>query len=92
MTTRSASQKATKKVSDEELARAEKRGAEQLRAKLREMLNDRRRVVRLGDQQIEVVEVSAVTSLLMPPPCHPQIVARWGSERRGPDRVAADGR
>jgi hypothetical protein len=53
-----------RKVYDEELALAEERGAEQLRAKLREMLNDRRRVVRLGDQQIEVVEVSAVEGAL----------------------------
>ena len=43
---------------------AEERGAERLRARLREMLEDRRRVVRLGDQQIEVVEVSAVEDLL----------------------------
>jgi len=62
----SASQKATKKVYDEELALAEERGAEQLRARLREMLDERRRVVRLGDQQIEVVEVSAVEGALDP--------------------------
>ena len=50
----------------EELAMAEERGAERLRAKLRDMLNERRRVVRLGDQQIEVVEVSAVEGALDP--------------------------
>jgi hypothetical protein len=66
VSTRSASQKEAKKVYDEELALAEQRGAEQLRAKLRDMLNDRRRVVRLGDQQIEVVEVSAVEGALDP--------------------------
>ena len=43
---------------------AEERGAERLRARLREMLEDRRRVVRLGEQQIEVVEVSAVEDVL----------------------------
>jgi hypothetical protein len=50
----------------EELALAEERGAERLRAKLRDVLNERRRVVRLGDQQIEVVEVSAVEGALDP--------------------------
>ena len=48
--------------SDAEIA--EERGAERLRAQLREMLEDRRRVVRLGEQQIEVVEVSAVEDVL----------------------------
>jgi len=43
---------------------AEERGAERLRARLREMLEDRRRVVRLGEQQIEVVETSAVEDVL----------------------------
>ena len=43
---------------------AEERGAERLRARLRELLEDRRRVVRLGEQQIEVVEVSAVEDVL----------------------------
>jgi hypothetical protein len=66
VSTRPASQKAAKKVFDAELAQAEERGAEQLRAKLRDMLNERRRVVRLGDQQIEVVEVSAVQAALDP--------------------------
>ena len=71
MSSRSMSQNAAQQVAqkaelDEELALAEERGADQLRAKLREMLNDRRRVVRLGDQQIEVVEVSAVEGALDP--------------------------
>jgi hypothetical protein len=48
--------------SDAEIA--EERGAERLRARLREMLDDRRRIVRLGEQQIEVVEVSAVEDVL----------------------------
>ena len=49
-------------ASDTEIA--EQRGAERLRARLREMLEDRRRVVRLGEQQIEVVEVAAVEDVL----------------------------
>ena len=48
--------------SDAEIA--EERGAERLRARLREMLDDRRRIVRLGEHQIEVVEVSAVEDVL----------------------------
>ena len=43
---------------------AEERGAERLRGRLREMLEERRRVVRLGEQQIEVVEVTAVEAVL----------------------------
>ena len=50
------------RLTDAEIA--EERGAERLRARLREMLEDRRRVVRLGEQQIEVVEVSAVEDVL----------------------------
>ena len=49
---------------DSDVETAEERGAERLRARLREMLEDRRRVVRLGEQQIEVVEVSAVENVL----------------------------
>jgi hypothetical protein len=53
---------------DQELALAEQRGAERARAQLdaevREMLDEHRRVVRLGDHQIEVVEVAAVERLL----------------------------
>jgi hypothetical protein len=52
----------TAAATDMELA--EERGAERLRARLREMLDDRRRIVRLGEQQIEVVEVSAVEDVL----------------------------
>jgi hypothetical protein len=49
---------------DQELASAEHRGAERVRAQLRDLLGDRRRVVRHGDQQIEVVEVSAIAEVL----------------------------
>jgi hypothetical protein len=55
-------------MTDQETARAEQRGAEraraQLAAELRELLDEHRRVVRLGDHQIEVVEVAAVEGLL----------------------------
>lgn len=50
---------------DQELVIAERRGAEPVRAQVRDLLADRRRVVRLGDQQIEVVEVSALSELLV---------------------------
>jgi hypothetical protein len=52
----------TKSATEAEMV--EERGAERLRARLREMLEDRRRVVRLGEQQIEVVEVAAVEDVL----------------------------
>lgn len=62
--------KPDKKTLAQELALAEQRGAEraraQLAADLREMLDEHRRVVRLGDHQIEVVEVAAVERLLGP--------------------------
>jgi hypothetical protein len=48
----------------EETGTAEEPGAERLRARLREMLEERRRVVRVGEQQIEVVEVTAVEDVL----------------------------
>jgi hypothetical protein len=60
----SPSQRAAQKVLDEEVAIAERRGAERVRAQVRDLLDDRRRVVRMGDQQIEVVEVSALTEVL----------------------------
>ena len=59
------SRRAGDKVADETEI-AEERGAERLRARLREMLEERRRVVRLGEQQIEVVEVTAVEDVLGP--------------------------
>lgn len=46
------------------LAVAEDRGAERVRAQVRGVLADRRRVVRLGDAQIEVVEVSAIAEVV----------------------------
>jgi hypothetical protein len=63
VTSRSPSPQAAQQVLDD-LALAEARGAAQVREELRRVLDDRRRIVRLGDQQIEVVEVSALTELL----------------------------
>ncbi len=64
MSTRSHSQRAAQKSSDEELVIAENRGAEKVRAQVRAVIADRRRVVRLGDHQIEVVEVSALAEVV----------------------------
>jgi hypothetical protein len=50
---------------DAELEIAERRGADRVRAQVRDVLADRRRVVRQGDHQIEVVEVSALAELLL---------------------------
>jgi hypothetical protein len=63
-------------VTEDELARAERRGLEQglergraeVRERLREVLDDRRRVVRAGEQQIEVVEAAVLDQLLEGPP------------------------
>ncbi|MEO7352070.1 MAG: hypothetical protein ABIW17_09245 [Marmoricola sp.] len=49
---------------DQQLAIAERRGADRVRAQLREVLADRRRIVRMGEHQIEVVEVSAISEVL----------------------------
>jgi hypothetical protein len=55
-------------VSEDDLARAEQRGVErgraEVRERLREVLDDRRRVVRAGEQQIEVVEAAVLDQLL----------------------------
>lgn len=64
MNTRTPSQQAAQKAQDQELASAEQRGAERVRAQVRDVLADRRRIVRMGEHQIEVVEVSAITDLL----------------------------
>jgi len=68
VSSRSPSQRAAKKVTDEELAIAEHRGAERVRAQVRDVIADRRRVVRHGDQQVEVVEVSAIAEVLADEP------------------------
>ena len=48
----------------DEVARAEPRGAEKVRQRLRDLLVEHRRVVRQGDVQVEVVEISALQELL----------------------------
>jgi hypothetical protein len=53
---------------DQELAVAEHRGAERVRAQVRDIIADRRRVVRLGESQIEVVEVSAIIDVIAADP------------------------
>jgi hypothetical protein len=57
---------------DEELTLAEERGAARARAemrdRLRDVLDEGRRVVRLGEHQIEVVETAALDALLESPP------------------------
>ncbi len=62
MTSRSSSSETAQQA--QELARAERQGAERVRAQLRDVLADRRRIVRMGEHQIEVVEVSAFNDLL----------------------------
>jgi hypothetical protein len=51
-------------VLDDELASAERRGADRVRAQVRDVLAEARRIVRLGEHQIEVVEVAALSPLL----------------------------
>jgi hypothetical protein len=68
---RSAAQQSAR-MPDEELTLAEERGAARARAemrdRLRDVLDEGRRVVRLGEHQIEVVETAALDALLESPP------------------------
>ncbi|MEO7943743.1 MAG: hypothetical protein ABIR34_10115 [Marmoricola sp.] len=64
MRRRTPSEKEAQEVMDQQLAIAERRGADRVRAQLREVLADRRRIVRMGEHQIEVVEVSAISEVL----------------------------
>jgi hypothetical protein len=64
VSTPSTSGQAAQKATDEELALAERRGADRVRAQVRDVLADRRRVVRLGVDRIEVVEVSAIAEVI----------------------------
>ena len=64
MSSRSPSARAAQKLIDQELAIAEHRGAERVRAQVRDVLAEHRRIVRLGEQQIEVVEVSAIAEVI----------------------------
>jgi len=47
-----------------EVALAEQRGAERVRRQLREVVQEHRRVVRQGEAQVEVVEISALQEIL----------------------------
>jgi hypothetical protein len=47
-----------------ELQQAERRGADQVRERLRRVVEEHRRVVRVGDLQVEVVEVAAIDEVL----------------------------
>jgi tRNA A37 threonylcarbamoyladenosine synthetase subunit TsaC/SUA5/YrdC len=67
VSSRSASQAAQRDL-DQELATAERRGAARVRAQVRDLLDDRRRIVRVGEHQIEVVEVAALADLLVDEP------------------------
>jgi hypothetical protein len=51
----------------DQLALAQRRGADEMRAHVRHLVEDLRRVVRLGEQQIEVVEVAALLDRLGDP-------------------------
>jgi hypothetical protein len=48
----------------DEVARAEQRGADEVRRQLSELVKEHRRVVRQGDAQVEVVEIAALEELL----------------------------
>ncbi len=64
-TTRSPAKAAARKVFKNELDLAEERGAARVRAEVQDALDDGRRVVRQGDQQIEVVEAAVIEAVLV---------------------------
>jgi hypothetical protein len=64
VTTPPPSRQADEEALDHELASAERRGADRVRAQVRDVLAEARRIVRLGEHQIEVVEVAALAPLL----------------------------
>jgi hypothetical protein len=68
VSSRSPSQQAAQRDLDQELAIAERRGAARVRAQVRDLLDDRRRIVRVGEHQIEVVEVAALADLFVDEP------------------------
>ena len=47
-----------------EVTQAEERGAERVRRQLREVVQEHRRVVRQGEVQVEVVEISVLREIL----------------------------
>ncbi len=63
-TTKQASKRPAEKTPASEVDLAEQRGAEQVRRQLRELVQEHRRVVRQGEAQVEVVEISALQEIL----------------------------
>jgi len=63
-TTTQASKRSVEKTPASEVDLAEQRGAEQVRRQLRELVQEHRRVVRQGEAQVEVVEISALQEIL----------------------------
>jgi hypothetical protein len=63
-TTKEASERSVEKTRASEVDLAEQRGAEQVRRQLRELVQEHRRVVRQGEAQVEVVEISALQEIL----------------------------
>lgn len=61
---RRSAQLTVERVLAREMARAEQRGAARVRAQLRATLEENRRVVRVRDQQVEVIEVAALSEVL----------------------------
>ena len=59
-----AAEKAVDQVLARELARAEERGADGVRDQLRALVEEHRRVVRVRNQQVEVVETAALDEIL----------------------------
>ena len=68
MSARTNKRAAVKQAADEalaqELAQAEERGAARVRAQVRAAVAENRRVVRVGDQQVEVVETAALDDVV----------------------------
>jgi hypothetical protein len=61
---RAAASRAADKVLAQEVALAEERGAARARARIRAAVAEHRRVVRVGGQQVEVVETAALQDVL----------------------------
>jgi hypothetical protein len=63
MSTRPPSPQSAETVMDRAVQLAEQRGAARVRAQVQDILADSRRIVRMGDHQIEVVEVAAIAEI-----------------------------
>ena len=66
-TSRGSGENPVGEVPAQELARAEERGAEAVREQLRAIVEEHRRVVRVRNQQVEVVEATALDEILGEP-------------------------